>query len=160
MNGPIKKVDRDNENHSQTDVIENHSRFMESARSLETVQVELPFPPSGNRQTRHTKAGGHYIAPEVARYRARIASLLAGKGWGRAGQQKPLCGPLNVSVVAVPDSRRAMDADNRLKCLLDALVHGGLLADDSNRVVRRLAWEWCDAEGGEGRVLVSVECVE
>jgi Holliday junction resolvase RusA-like endonuclease len=125
---------------------------------FETVVLELPFPPSGNVQTRHTTSGGHYVNPQVVLYRARIASLLAGKGWGRAGIQKPLCGPLNVSVVAVPDSRRAMDADNRLKCLMDALVHGGLIEDDSNRVVRRLAWEWCEPERGDGRVLVSVEC--
>jgi Holliday junction resolvase RusA-like endonuclease len=49
-----------------------------------------------------------------------------------------------------------MDADNRLKCLMDALVHAGLLEDDSNRVVRRLAWQWCEPEPG-GLVYVEIE---
>ena len=119
------------------------------------ITIELPYPPSGNRQTRHTKTGGHYLSPEVARYRGRVAILLASQGWGGFGPKKPLQGPLVVSVVCAPDSARATDADNRLKCLLDALTHGGLLSDDSNKVIRRLEWEWTDKEPN-GACLVTV----
>jgi crossover junction endodeoxyribonuclease RusA len=127
-----------------------------SATCVWSFGLELPFPPSGNVQTRHTRGGGHYINPKILAYRALVGRLLSSQGYGQGGSHKPLGGPLSVSVVAAPDSRRAMDADNRLKCLMDALVHGGLLEDDSNRVVRRLSWEWCDPEQG-GKVFVALE---
>lgn len=119
------------------------------------ITIELPYPPSGNRQARHTKTGGHYLNPAVAQYRGKVAFSLAGMGWGGFGTKKPLQGPLMLSVVCAPDSNRATDADNRLKCLLDALVHGGLLEDDSNRVLRRVEWEWTEPIKN-GAVLVTV----
>lgn len=117
--------------------------------------LELPWPPSGNVQARHTKTGGHYLNPKIAAYRALVARTLATKGLAKASGFKPLGGPLELSVVASPPDRRATDADNRLKCLLDALVYAGLLEDDSNRVVWRLVWEWCPPEPC-GRVCLTV----
>lgn len=120
-----------------------------------THGLDLPWPPSGNVQARHTKTGGHYLNPKIAAYRSAVGRLLADQGWGKGEVRKPLQGPLELLVVAAPPDRRATDADNRLKCLLDALVHGGMLADDSNRVIRRLAWEWCDPVPG-GAVWLTV----
>ncbi len=119
------------------------------------ITIELPYPPSGNRQARHTKTGGHYLNPAVAQYRGKVAFLLLGLGYGHGGRQKPLGGPLALDVLCAPDSDRATDADNRLKCLLDALTHGGLLEDDSNKVVRRISFEWTDKTKG-GACLVTV----
>lgn len=87
-----------------------------------------------------------------------VARRLADLGWGGDGRAA-LAGPVSVSVVASPPDKRATDADNRLKCLLDALVQGGLLADDSNRVIRRLVWEWCPPMRG-GAVSVTIEETE
>jgi len=112
------------------------------------IEFELPFPPSGNVQARHTKTGGHYLNPKIAAYRALVTQILAGKGLAHINGFTPLAGPVELSVVAAPPDKRATDADNRLKCLLDALVHAGLLADDSNRVLQRLVWEWTPPERG------------
>ena len=122
---------------------------------LITFVADLPWPPSGNVQARHTKTGGHYLNPKIAAYRALVARTLAANGVTPANSTYPLGGPLEVVVVASPPDRRATDADNRLKCLLDALVHGGLIEDDSNRVIRRLIWEWCPPERG-GMVSLTV----
>jgi crossover junction endodeoxyribonuclease RusA len=121
-----------------------------------TFSFALPWPPSGNVQARHTKTGGHYLNPKVAAYRGTVTQILAAMGLSHLTGFKALGGPLSVSVVAAPPDNRATDADNRLKCLLDALVHAGLLADDSNRVIQRLAWEWCPPERG-GAVSVCIE---
>lgn len=85
-----------------------------------------------------------------------MTQILAGMGLSHLTGFKALGGPLSVSVVAAPPDNRATDADNRLKCLLDALVHAGLLEDDSNRVIQRLAWEWTPPERG-GAVHLTVE---
>ena len=120
-----------------------------------TWTVELPFPPSGNVQARHTKTGGHYLNPKIASYRAVVRQILTGAGLSQSSGFKSLGGPLELSVVAAPPDRRATDADNRLKCLLDALVHAGLLEDDSNRVIQRLVWEWTPPEpGGAVQVVI------
>lgn len=120
-----------------------------------SFELRLPWPPSGNVQARHTKTGAHYLNPKVASYRASVAFFLKGMGLGSLAGQKPLVGPLALSFVAAPPDRRATDADNRLKCLLDALVHAGFLSDDSNRVVRSLAWDWCEpVKGGEVHLVV------
>lgn len=119
---------------------------------MATFQFELPWPPSGNVQTRHTKSGGHYLNPAVAAYRVAVRRSLVQMG---LGSNPPLIGPLSVAMIGCPVNRRATDADNRIKCALDALVHAGMLADDSNRVVRKLSWEWCDPEPG-GRLHVSI----
>jgi Holliday junction resolvase RusA-like endonuclease len=119
-----------------------------------TYQFELPFPPSGNTQARHTKTGVHYLNPKVAAYRATVRQILAGMGLSSLVGFKPLLGPLSLSVVAAPPDNRATDADNRLKCLLDALVFAGLIEDDSNRVLKRLAWEWTPPQRGGAMHLV------
>lgn len=124
--------------------------------TFKTIEIELPWPPSGNVQTRHTKTGGHYLNPKVAAYRAHVALHLLGLGLGKGrGFNKPLAGPLKLSFIAAPPNLRATDADNRLKCLLDALVHGGLLADDSNKVIKSLAWDWTDPEPN-GKIFLTI----
>lgn len=128
-----------------TKVDANHSHY----------EFALPWPPSGNVQARHTKTGGHYLNPKIGAYRATVLQILAAMGLSHLNGFQALGGPLELSVVAAPPDNRATDADNRLKCLLDALVHAGLLADDSNRVLQRLVWQWCTPERG-GAVHVTV----
>lgn len=126
--------------------------------SLLPLTIRLPFPPSGNRQARHA-GGAHYLSPEAARYRGAVAGVLSAMGYGH--YRKPLPGQgsskLSIKVLLVPPSKHAMDADNRLKSLLDALVKGGLLQDDSNRVVGSVYAEWGEPSKTDPHVMVAIE---
>lgn len=121
------------------------------------ITIRLPFPPSGNRQARHA-AGAHYLSPEATRYRGAVRGILWELGYGH--YRKPMPGPLAIEVLLVPATKHAMDADNRLKSLLDALVKGGLLEDDSNRVVRSVYAEWGEPQKDNPHAIVSVTLFE
>ena len=102
--------------------------------------IVLPWPPTGNSAVRHTAAGGHYLRPEVRRYRAQVASICA--GMPRIDTRYRL----NVHF-SPPDARRR-DMDNALKSLLDALVRAGWLPDDSMTYMRELHTTTDDARNG------------
>ena len=117
--------------------------------------LELPWPgATGNRQARHGKHGA-YLNPAVARFRALVAQTAAAQGWGGWDARKPLLGPLAVELLMAPPDKRARDADNVAKVVLDSLTHAGVLSDDSNRVVRRVVLEWTQPMPA-GRVLVTL----
>lgn len=118
--------------------------------------LDLPWPEAtGNRQARKG-AGGMYLNPAIARYRALVAQKAFAGGWGAWGVKKALYGPgIEVELLLAPPDRRARDLDNLAKVVMDALVHAGVLGDDSCRVVRRLVIEWVDPVQG-GRVLATL----
>jgi crossover junction endodeoxyribonuclease RusA len=93
--------------------------------------MTLPWPPSVNHYWRHpTKgrlAGRHLISEEGKLYRALVQSELL----FTRGLKKPLTGRLAIEIKASPPDRRVRDLDNILKSLLDAIVHGGVVEDDS-----------------------------
>jgi len=123
---------------------------------LVRLMLELPWPPSGNSSTRHTKTGRHYKNPKVAPYRAAVARYLLGLGLGTQNAKKPLLGPLSLHWVLAPPDRRATDVDNVRKEAADALTLGGLWVDDSCKVLRRELFEWTDPVPG-GRVLLTIK---
>jgi crossover junction endodeoxyribonuclease RusA len=114
-----------------------------------TIQLELPYPPSGNTAVRHAK-GGHYVTAEVKAYRARVATIV--------GRRAPLVGPVHADFIFSPPDRRRRDADNAQKTLCDALTICGFWSDDSNKVIRSGSWAWTDPVPG-GRVLITVSDV-
>lgn len=118
----------------------------------QSITLELPYPPTGNHATRHTRTGGHYKTAETVAYRAAVRRLLVGQGLGGS---KALKGPLEASWVVAPPDNRARDLDNLRKELADALTLAGLWADDSCKVLRRELWEWCSPEPG-GKVLLTL----
>lgn len=114
------------------------------------MTLTLPFPPSVNTYWR--RVGSCTVLSVKAReYRgAAIAAC--------ALQRAPKLGAARVSVEIVlhaPD-RRQYDLDNRSKGLLDALVHAGVLNDDSQvddlRLVR-------GQTGKPGRAVVTIEAL-
>ena len=119
-------------------------------------QLELPWPgATGNTQARHGKRGS-YLNPLVARYRALVAQTASAQGWGGWDGRKALLGPLAAELLLAPPDRRARDADNVAKVVLDSVTHAGVLADDSNKVIRTLTIQWTDPVPG-GRVLVTIK---
>lgn len=87
-----------------------------------TQPLTLPYPPSLNRLYR-TVRGRPILSREARQYRATVQGILAGMAY-RASTS-----PVALSVVLFRP-RRAGDADNALKALLDAL-NGLLWVDDS-----------------------------
>lgn len=119
---------------------------------MATFQFELPWPPTGNTATRHTRTGSHYTTAASRAYRAVVRQTVLGLC---AGSSMPLIGPLSVSWLFCPPDRKGRDVDNHRKVLADALTEAGLWLDDSNKVITRELFQWTDPEPG-GKVFVSI----
>lgn len=117
------------------------------ARSV-ALEATLPWPPSVNHYWA-ARGNGRYLAPHAQRWHKEAWAILRGTWRG-----KPMRGEVAVLVVLHPPDRRRRDLDNILKAVLDALVHAGVLQDDSQvaelHAVRREARR-------PGGVLVRVE---
>lgn len=87
-------------------------------------ELELPWPPSVNHYYRHV-GPRVLISREGRRYRERIVNKLA------AENVCMLTEKVELHIELYPPDNRRRDIDNLLKCLLDALQHGGLYRDDS-----------------------------
>jgi len=123
------------------------------------AEFDMPWPPSVNKCCRAVPArrrgGGSARGVRVPlsrggrAYRREACARLA--AWRRG--KRPMAGRLAVTVELLPPTRRAIDIDNRIKALLDALQHGGVLVDDGQ--VDRLTVERGPVTAGGGaRVLV------
>jgi crossover junction endodeoxyribonuclease RusA len=92
---------------------------------MKPVRIILEWdgvPPSTNRVWRNTR-GKTYLAPEVIRYRQKVAAEMFGalpSPWKWVG----------VDISISPPDRRRFDIDNRTKALFDALTHCGFWWDD------------------------------
>ena len=118
-----------------------------------STYFEIPYPPStGNTMVRHTKTGGHYSNLKFLDWRNVVRARLEGLGMLVEG---PRFTPVHIDIVACPPDKKARDADNLLKVVFDALVYSGVLADDSNKVIRGHSMIW-SAPGDEARVSVSI----
>lgn len=109
-----------------------------------TEPLVLPYPPSLNRLYR-TVRGRPILSREAREYRASVQAQLAGMGF------KAISGPVALSV-ALYRPRRAGDADNALKALLDAL--NGLLWVDDSQIVEIHLWRRDDKARPRVEVLV------
>jgi crossover junction endodeoxyribonuclease RusA len=94
------------------------------------IELRVSWPPSVNRYWRHPSsgrlAGRHLVSAEGRVYRALVAQSAVIHAIHR-----PVTGRLSVELLAAPPDRRKRDLDNILKSLLDALVHAGVMEDDS-----------------------------
>lgn len=92
---------------------------------MTTIILELPWPLSVNhywgRRGHHT-----FVSAKGLAYRKEVMAIIH-----NAGIFTPIEGRMHVVLHFYPPTRRECDIDNGLKCLLDALQHGGLLENDS-----------------------------
>ena len=121
-----------------------------------TIELSLPYPPSGNHSVRHAAGGRHYLAASARAYRGAVLVAVAGRGLGSFARRGALQGPLALSWLLLPPDARARDSDNVMKAVRDALTKAGVWVDDSNRVIRREVIEWSDPVPG-GRVELTIE---
>lgn len=90
---------------------------------METIRIELPYPPSVNHYYRHVGS--------------KVLISAAGRAYRQAVTTKMKCekvqmfqGDVELIIDAYPPDNRRRDADNLEKCLFDSLIAGGLAVDD------------------------------
>lgn len=121
------------------------------------VELTLPYPPSGNRQSR-TGNGVHYTPEEVKRFREEVAGIALA-----CGVRTALEGRLEGSMVLHPkrpirwkpgsELPRALDLDNAWKTTADAMQAAGVFLND--RQFRRVVLEYGEPVPG-GCVVVTI----
>jgi crossover junction endodeoxyribonuclease RusA len=103
------------------------------------VNLNLPFPPSGNHMYKHTRQGHHYLKPLAREY----YNLVATKVRLQCGVLK-LATPLEVSCTLFPPDKRRRDLDNAWKVIGDSLTKSSFWLDD--KWIRKLTLQWGDVQ--------------
>lgn len=107
------------------------------------IKINLPKPISTNRLYKNKRAG-RACTEEYNTWKWHAKAMIQ--------DQKPIQkpnGPVRVLyAVGEVGLRKDMDWDNCVKCLQDALVDNGILADDNRNIIRSGGVEW--VEGKEG----------
>lgn len=88
-----------------------------------TVTYRLPWPPSMNGYWRSFR-GRQIISKRGREFREQAVAAI------KMQHGKTMSGRLCAKIELYPPDRRRRDIDNLLKPLLDALTHGGAIADD------------------------------
>ena len=119
-----------------------------------TVHLTLPWPPSVNRYWRSVPMGrGRGVRVLISRegraFHTDAVARLAG-----LHRRGPLRGRLDVRIELCAPTRRALDIDNRLKALLDAMQQAGVYRDDG-QIDRLLVERGPVTRGGLVRVAIS-----
>ena len=113
----------------------------------EAISFELPWPPSVNRYYRHV-GPRVLISREGRRYRMMCVSRLG-------GVFPKLEGKVKLTGEFYPPDARKRDLDNVLKCMIDSLVHAGLMRDDSQ--IKHIDVQMMSPVPPEGTVYIKLE---
>ena len=120
----------------------------------QTIELQLPYPPSTNRYWR--RVGNKTVLSRDARlYIQRVREIWfmqrldGARGLGES--------PLSVEIRVFPPDRRRRDLDNVLKAALDSLQHAGVFHDDSQIVRLTVERGQCVRDGSLVVVLAKAE---
>jgi len=91
---------------------------------MREIRLELPLPPSDNRQYARSKSGGVFLKPAIKAFRQEVWAAIKQAGI------KTIYGPCRIHATYHPWRAGTFDAANRNKTLLDALEIGGLVEND------------------------------
>lgn len=112
---------------------------------VESLSIDLPFPPSMNRLWRSTKSGKHYRSP---RYQTWFQAAGIEINRQRPGK---VSGAFSVLLQLGRPDRRKRDLDNLMKPVLDLLQHYGVIDDDG--LAQHVSIHWSDTIKGAHVVL-------
>lgn len=118
----------------------------------QTLQLALPWPPSVNRYWRSVPVGrGRGVRVLISRegraFRTDVVARLAPL------RRRPLYGRLEVRIELRAPTRRALDIDNPLKALLDAMQEAGVYRNDG-QIDRLLVERGLVTRGGAALVTI------
>lgn len=99
-----------------------------------TTVATLPWPPSVNHYWQ-VRGKRRFLSRRASSWRYESVTILRGLGTRYSG-------PVEITISFSPPDRRRRDLDNHTKGVLDALIHAGVIPDDSAQVVKRLVLEW------------------
>ena len=114
----------------------------------------IPGQPRPQRRHRHSAGGGGHRDPVTAAYEQSVACAAY-----LAGMRKE-AGPFRLSVKVWRKSATVYDVDNLLKSVLDGMVRGGALKDDSIKYVPAMAIEHVGTDKEDPRCVVTLELIE
>ena len=114
---------------------------------MNSLNLELPFPPSTNTYYRNLKNGNTVISKKGREYRKKIIALVT---------NPPLFeGKIHISAVLFPPDKRIRDLDNfDGKALWDSLTYAKVWFDDSQ--VKSRFSEWGEVVKG-GKIYIEVK---
>ena len=92
---------------------------------VQSIEIQLPFPPSVNHYWRHV-GRKVLISARGRQYREAVAKLALASKCGRLGEER-----LSIEIVVHAPNKKRRDLDNLLKVPLDALCKAGVYDDDS-----------------------------
>lgn len=116
------------------------------------ITIVLPWPPSVNRYWRSVR-GRNILSKEARAYKVAAQSAIERNGWR-------VTGPVRVAFTLYPPDRRLRDGDNVGKPLFDALVSGGAIEDDNNRIVLGHSMDWAGMDRERPRVEVTITAAD
>lgn len=118
--------------------------------SRTVTTLELPWPPSINHYWR--RVGPRVLIAKKGReYTELVKQATVGVVCGLKGR-------MAITIRAIRPDRRERDLDNVWKAVLDSLVRGGVIPDDSIKYVWRECIEDAGvAPDGNGRLLLEIE---
>ena len=116
------------------------------------IELNIPYPPSGNHMWKHTRNGHHYLTDKARAYYEQVAYLVR-------GQIPEMCMTerLEVTCSLCPPDKRRRDMDNAWKVISDSLTKANVWADDSQ--IRKLTIQWLEPKTG-GAVHVAIDRID
>lgn len=100
------------------------------------TRISLPFPPPLSACFTNAKCVGRVATPLYKAWQTEALWMI------KAQKPQTFTGEVSISVGLVAPDKRARDAGNTDKAVMDILVKAGVIVDDSNRYVRRVSYEW------------------
>ena len=119
---------------------------------MNSITLEIPYPPSVNSIYRHAVRGKHsvmFMTDKGKKYQQVIRAIMLEQGSPRFGLAR-----LHIVVEAFPPDRRKRDLGNLDKVLMDSLEKAQVFEDDSQ--IDRLTYIRKSVEKG-GKVIVKIQ---